>query len=283
MNRRTGVITLCGFLLLLLPSCESARKMLEGSDKPTARVKSARVEDLRLDGIDLAFDVEVKNPYDVAIPLLGVDFALASGGKPFLKGSLDESGTIAAKGARVLPVGAAVAFADLLNLLSDVKPGAVLPYTLDLGVSVDAPVVGRLRLPVTQKGKLPVPTLPDIEVKGIELDKVSPGEVTAVLRLKIDNLNAFPLDLVELGSSFSLGGTPVADARSRKAVRFEGGKKGGLEIPISFSPLRAGMAVLGLLSGSEANYGLEGTLSTKTPFGALSMPFRVGGTAPLER
>jgi LEA14-like dessication related protein len=270
-------------VLAMLPSCRSVMDALAGDEKPSARIVGLRLADLSLDGISVLADVEVKNPYSVAIPLLGLDFALASGGTAFLRGESETSGTIEARGSRVLPVRATVGFSGLIEALSGVRPGAVVPYALEVGVSVDAPVLGRLRLPVKKSGELPVPTLPDIELRRIRLETLGLDEVEAVLRIRIGNGNEFPLDLAKLATSLSLGGTPIVGARTRRPTTIAAGEKGVVEIPVRFSPLRAGAAVFGLLSGDEAAFGLKGSLDVETPFGPLSMPFAVDGTVPLVR
>jgi len=264
-------------LPVLLPGCEVARDVLSGAKKPTARVASVKVENLRLDGLDLALGIEVTNPYETAVPVLGLRFALASEGASFFEGTLAEGGTIAGRGRRVLPVRARIGFAELLKVLPKVKPGALVPYRVDAAVTVDAPVVGKLTLPVGHRGELPVPTIPDVSLARVKFDKLRPDEVTGTLVLEIENGNGFSLGIADLDLGLSLAGTRVLRTSTQQTTEIASGAKTRLKIPISFSPLAAGFATYSILTGSGASYGLSGRLSAKTPFGALSMPVDVTG------
>ena len=69
-----------------------------GDAQPQARVTRVDLRDLSLDGLTLRFDIEVENPYGVALPLLGLDYALASRGTRFLSGNAETEGSVPARG-----------------------------------------------------------------------------------------------------------------------------------------------------------------------------------------
>jgi LEA14-like dessication related protein len=282
MKTRTRWLALA-LLITLLGGCEMARDALSGARKPSARVVSMQVENLRLDGLDIALGVEVSNPYETGLPIVGMRFALASRGASFFEGSLAEGGTIPGRGLRVLPIRARITFAELLKVLPEIKPGAVIPYDVDATVSVEAPIVGRISLPVGRRGKLPIPTIPDVSLAKVKFTKLRPTEVKGVLALDIENGNGFALDVADLDLGLTLAGQRILDTRAPKVTRLESGAKTRLEIPISFSPLAAGMATYSMLTGSGASYGLTGRLSVKTPFGSLSMPIDVTGDTVFTR
>jgi LEA14-like dessication related protein len=282
------VTTVC---LVLLAGCGVVQDVIR-SDKPTARVTGVGIEDFSLDGLALRFDVRIDNPYSVGLPLLSLDFALASEGRPFLAGSADAAGTIPARDARTVPVTARVRFADLLRVLSGVKPGALVPYGADFRVVVDAPGVGRLNLPLRKEGELPVPTVPDVRLEQVEWTRLEPTEARARLTLGVDNPNRFAMRIERLGFDLSLGGVKVAEGRfdtefdlddvapEDAAVDGQGAWFEGVDI--SFSPLQLGAGVFNLLSGRAASsYVLSGTLDVKTPFGPLAMPYQSSGRVPL--
>ena len=109
---------------LALTGCESMQSMLQGMDRPTASLKDVDVTNLSVNGADLVFDVELTNPYPAAIPLLDMSYQLASGGKQVLKGDADLGTTVPARGSRRGKLPVKLAFADLLDAVSGVKPGA---------------------------------------------------------------------------------------------------------------------------------------------------------------
>ena len=209
-----------------------------------------------------------------------MDVALSSRGKQFLSGASEVSGTVPAKGSRTVPVRADVDFAGMLSVVTSVKPGAVVPWKADLTLSVDAPGVGRLALPLSKSGELPVPTVPGVSLKRIEWRKLTLDEAQAVLHVDLKNTNSFVLDLVTLGYDLKLGGQRVAGAKVERATSFGAGKARTLEIPLTLRPIALGLGAFNVLRGEDASYGLAGSIRAETPFGALDLPYAAEGTVP---
>lgn len=130
--------------------------------RPTAKVVGAGLRDVSLTDAQLLFDVEVSNPYSVPLPLTNTDYALASRGVGFLSGEAPLSGSIPAGESKVLALPVDIDFIQLVQALEGVMPGSIVPYDADLGLSVDAPLLGRLRLPMTKQGQIAVPSFSDI-------------------------------------------------------------------------------------------------------------------------
>ena len=278
MLRKTAWIT-----LLFLPCCQQLGDVLNSMDKPSVRVANVALSDLSLSAVTLEIDLEVSNPYSVALPLLGVDYALASRGTRFLSGEGTKGGTIPAGGKGIYPVTTRIPFADLLSGLKSVKPGAVVPYDASLGLSVDAPAIGKLRIPVSHSDELPVPAVPKVKVGEIKWDELSFSKVSASITLDIENTNDFPLELTELSYGLSLGGVSVGKAGARNAVSFGPGGSQRLTVPLSFSPLDAGMGLFKMLSGSGGSYEIAGTIKAGTPFGAIDLPYSSKGDTTFRK
>lgn len=278
-----GRFALICLLALSTTGCSELNSLLKDASKPSARIVGANIENLNLEGLALVFDVEVSNPYAVPLPLVNLDYALATGGTKFLSGNADVQGSIPAKGSRTIKVPAGVTFAGLLNTIKGVKPGSVIPYTADLGLAVDAPAVGRLNLPIRKSGELPIPTVPTIELAGVDWKELSLQNAEAVLNIKIGNTNDFPLDLSKLDYGLSLGGSRVAGAAVNKATHFGKGQSNTISIPISIKPIDLGLGALRMFSGDGAKYQLDGLMDVKTPFGAMAMPFNQSGNAPFKK
>lgn len=276
--------------LISLTACEALEPLLEGAKilsddapKPTARIVSANLTDLDLESASLAFDVEVSNPYSVPLPLTDLEYGLASGGNQFLTGKADVAGSIPAGGSKTITMPAVIRFTDALAVLKKVRPGQLVPYQADLDLSVDAPGVGPLSLPLSKEGELPVPAVPDVQVSSLKWDRLSLDEATAILKLKVGNTNDFPLDLSKLAYGFSLAGEEVANADVAEALSFKAGQDRTVQIPLSFSPSRLGLAFLNLLRGDSADYDIAGTMSFGSPFGPLDLPFQRSGKVPMTR
>lgn len=151
-------------LMVLLGGCGTLNSLMQ-YEKPTANLTGVSFGDVSLDEVQLLFDVEVDNPYALALPLLNIDYDLQSDGRPLLNGKADLATTIPAKSAKVVTLPVSFKYTDLLNAiisLKDVRPGSQIPYTAKVGIGLDSPVVGNIRLPLTKEGMLDVPTIEDV-------------------------------------------------------------------------------------------------------------------------
>src|SRR5690606_40265504 len=126
-------------------------------------------------------------------------------------------------------VPAKVTFQSLLGLLSNVRPGQLVPYEADLGLKFDAPVTGPLELPLRTSGELPIPAVPNLKVGGIRVDELSLNAAKIVLDLDVGNTNEFALDLLDFDYGFSIAGAEVARSALDRSASFE---PGGTASPI---------------------------------------------------
>ena len=266
-----------------LAGCAAMEDLLSAR-RPNARVVGARLENINLKSATIVFDVELANPYSAPLPLVNVDYKLASSDTPFLSGQAELQGTVPAGGKKTVALPAEIRYAGLLEALRQVKPGAVIPYRAELGLSVDVPGVGPQRLPLRKDGQLPVPNVPKIELSEITWDSLGLDETTGRVRLRVVNGNQFAVELARLAGTLSLAGTDVVDVSQVQAVALKpDGGTGEIEIPISFSPRNLGLAVFRMVSGTGSGYRLRGTQSVTTPFGPMSLRFDEAGNTVFRR
>ncbi len=269
-------------LLVAVAGCGTLDAFLQG-DRPSARITGVSVRGLTLQDATLRFDVEVYNPYDAALPLVDLGYSLASGGAPFLDGKAAAAGTVPAKGTRTIPLDARVNFLRLLGALKGVRPGAIVPYEARINLSVEPAGLAKIELPLKKSGEIPVPTVPRVSLSGIKWDKLSLREARAVLKIEIENTNAFALGLTTFAYELALGGTEVAAARAEPSGRIAGKKSRVIEIPLSLSPVSLGLGMLNVLRGQGSDYSLSGTLAVKTPYAPLNLPYSASGRVPFSR
>jgi len=284
MERRRVTFAVYGVLGGFAVWCLAGCGALQAIRKPTARITGVRLENISLKAVTLVFDLEIGNPYSVPLPLANVDYSLASEGRRFLSGQADMQGAVPAGGAKTVSLPAELEYLALLAVVKKIRPGSVVPYAAELGLSVDPPLGGRLRLPLRKEGKLPVPAPPAVEVTEVQWDQLSLNHAGGRVRLKLTNRNQFPVTLSKLTYGLSLGGVEVARSSLREPVFFRGGGGAGmLEIPISLSPKRLGLAAFRMLTGKGAGYRFEGDLDVKTDFGPMSLPIRGIGKTLFKR
>jgi LEA14-like dessication related protein len=252
--------------------------------QPTASIKGVRLTDIGLQSATLTFDVEVTNPYAVGLPLANLDYALASRGQSFLSGKAQMQGSVPANSAKTISLPAKVVYLELMKALTDVKPGAVVPYTAEMGLSVDAPAVGTLRLPMKKSGELPVPACPQVSAPSIKWDTADLDHVGGTVSIAMVNPNSFAVDLTKMHYALSLAGVEVAAGDVAKPIKFAAsGGSGTIQVPVSFSPRQMGMAAYSIISGGKADYKLGGTLELASPFGPIALPLDTAGKTSISR
>lgn len=269
--------------MLTLTSCEVLQELAKNLTKPSASIAGVHFADLDMKSISLLFDVDISNPYEVALPVLGLSYDIRSGDRGILSGLLEPSESIPAGGKSQLSVPAKIQFADVLSILSGVRPGQVIPYAADLGLNLDIPGAEDFSIPLGTTGELPIPTVPEVELLGVKMTTLTVTRAEAVIDLSILNTNDFGLDLNQLQYGLSLGGKRVAEAGVLSGASFDAGGSNSLKIPISFSPMDAGVALWNALKKNDIGYSLDGLLDVKTPFGQLDMPYASAGQTSLFR
>jgi len=159
VNKKVSAADTAIVVLALLLSNVGGCGLLE---KPTARITHVALQDIGVSAATLVFDIDVANPYTVALPLSNVDYALSSRASRFLSGSADLQGTIPAGSSKTLTIPVGIDYRRLLSAVEGTRPGGTVPYTADLGLSVDTPVLGRLRIPMSREGELPIPSASEL-------------------------------------------------------------------------------------------------------------------------
>jgi LEA14-like dessication related protein len=270
-------------LAVLLSGCETIQPIVETVPKPTARIVGANLHNLSFEKVDLVFDVEVSNPYAVGLPLAGLAYAIGSGEHTIVRGNLKPAGSIPARGSQIIQVPAIVQFAAAVKALGGVRPGSVIPYRADLTLSVNAPALGPVELPLSQSGELPIPAMPQISLASFDIARLSLDQVKANAKIQLRNTNQFAIDLSKVALSLTLGNQEIAQTSFANSTKLAPGNAVTIYVPLTLSARALGTEVFNLLRGNKAAYSLSGSLETGTPYGPLSLPFKASGTAPIVK
>lgn len=153
MKRTVMLFSVIG--CMVLTGCETFEQF--ALKKPTARIHAVQFGEISLNSAQLIFDVEVDNPYSVALPLTGLDYVLSSGNTPLLAGKTELHTSIPAKGKQSMPLPVTVNYLEMFKSARDIRPGTTIPYRAGVNLSMDAPVLGALTLPLNKEGELALP------------------------------------------------------------------------------------------------------------------------------
>ncbi|MCG7975324.1 MAG: LEA type 2 family protein [Candidatus Thiodiazotropha taylori] len=286
MHRQTILLL---FMILLFQGCSSlqqAEQLMNGI-QPTGEVKGVKLSGLDLRGIDLLFDVEVDNPNPVAISLDGLDYDLKLLNRSFLKGQQSMGMSLAADGKSQVKLPVRMEFERLLQHYSELSNRDDVPYQLDLGLGIDVPPLGRVRLPMSYQGRLPVPKLPDVRVSRIDVQRLSLQAIDLMLELEVENPNRFALMLQRLDYQFKLNGIDVGQGAAAQSLNIDKQGKGRVRLPLSLDLQKAGGGLYSALMGGRGlSYELSGMLDATgdTPLiGDIKIPLDRQGNFNLNR
>ena len=266
--------------MLMLPGCASLEKVsqaLEGQ-KPTASVQGLKLTGLDSSGVDLSFDVKVDNPNPVAISLAGLDYDLKLLGSSFLQGKQTKGVKLAANGSSQVEVPLRLGFQQLLDSYRQLRGAKQVGYQLDLGLGFEVPLLGQVRVPVSYQGEFPIPELPSVSLRSLDIQQLSLSGAKLMMQLEVDNPNAFTLLLERLDYGLKLNGYDVGGGIVKQEVRVAEEGRGSVSLPLFIDFNQAGMGLYQALLGQGIRYDLSGSLDASSS-NPLLEAFRV----PLDR
>ncbi|CAN8310877.1 unnamed protein product [Cochlearia groenlandica] len=134
---------------------------LAGVPKPEGSVTDVDLKDVNRDSVEYLAKVSVTNPYDHSIPICDINFTFHSAGREIGKGKIPDPGSLKAKDVTVLDIPVVVPYNILFNLAKDVGVDWDIDYLLEIGLTIDLPIVGNISIPITSKGEIKLPTFKD--------------------------------------------------------------------------------------------------------------------------
>ena len=153
---------LISYLVLMavfLTGCETTPRV-KHMYKPTARMVSLRLEEVKLGQAMLVFEVEIDNPYPASVSLVSLSYSLTSGAGTFITTTPIYQATVLPNRRQIVALPDEVIYARLLKALNS-KPGSTVLYRARLWLQVDIPSSGVVELPLMYEGQLILPNGPE--------------------------------------------------------------------------------------------------------------------------
>jgi len=130
--------------------------------KPEATLDGVSFKSMSRECITLHSNVNVSNPYDHRLPICEVTYTLKCAGKVVASGTVPDPGWIAASDTTKLEIPAKVPYDFLISLMKDVGRDWDIDYELQVGLTVDLPIIGNFTIPLSTSGEFKLPTLKDM-------------------------------------------------------------------------------------------------------------------------
>jgi LEA14-like dessication related protein len=287
LNKQSRFYLLLFFIWSLhgCSSLEQAEQIMSGA-KPTVRVKGVKLSDLDLNGMGLVFDMQVENPNPVKILLDHLDYDLKLLGRSFLKGEQSMGLSLAANGSSQVTLPVRMEFDKLLKMYGEINKQDELPYAVNLGLGFDVPLLGRIRMPVNYQGRIPLPKMPDIKLRRVEVEHLTLQKAGLMLELEVANPNQFALMLERLEYRLKLNGIDVGSGALLQSTRIAQQGRGSIQFPIAVNLSEAGSRLYNaLIRGSRLRYEFAGSLDAASDhlmIGDVNIPLQKRGQVDLK-
>ncbi|KAK6239780.1 hypothetical protein QUC31_005249 [Theobroma cacao] len=130
--------------------------------KPEASVTDVDLKHVTRECVEYNAKVSVSNPYNQPLPICQISFTLKSAGRTIASGTIPDPGSLKASDTTMLDVPVKVPYNILISLARDIGADWDIDYELELGLTIDLPLIGDITIPLSQKGEIKLPTLSDI-------------------------------------------------------------------------------------------------------------------------
>uniref|UniRef100_A0ACD5W196 Uncharacterized protein n=1 Tax=Avena sativa TaxID=4498 RepID=A0ACD5W196_AVESA len=130
--------------------------------KPEASLERVEFKSISREGITLHSYVDVSNPYSYRIPICELTYTFKSDGKVIASGTMPDPGWIGASGLTKLELPVDVPYDFVMSLMKDLSGDWDIDYVLEVGITIDLPVLGTFTIPVATEGEMKLPTFRDM-------------------------------------------------------------------------------------------------------------------------
>ncbi len=255
--------------------------------KPSVQVTQVRFAGLNFDGIDLVFDIEVKNPNSLGINLSEFDYDLKINGNKFLSGSNPKGLRIAANGYELINFPVSLKFKEIYNTFSGIQKEDSSQYEINLGFAFNLPIIGDVRVPLTHSGNFPNIKLPTVNVEGLKIAKLNLTGAELELKLAVSNPNFFGINLNKLNYNFAVNNNTWGSGIAEQLQTVREKNTGIVRIPLQLNFLEMGMSIYNLLTNNQPlDYQLSAQLDVGTTLAILkgtTINIHQAGTLNVER
>lgn len=273
------------FLLFTLYSCAELTRHAE-TIKPTAQITGARLANINFDQADIIFDLAVENKNPVAINLSGLDYDFKVENQSLISGVSNQAIELKANASSPVQLPVTLKFDDLKKLSGEIWKKDNVVYDLSTTVNVMLPVIGKYAVPVSKKGELPVPRIPDIQLKDIQLKNLNFTVAEIIAQVEVSNPNNFNLDIMKLNYQLNINQKKWGQGNITHAGTIPKKDKGVINIPLQLDLMSMGSEIFSLLRNKAAlEYQLTGNATIDTGIELLrnySMPLDVSGSTAVQ-
>ncbi len=261
-------------IVFLLPVVLLGCSYLPSSAKPEVTAVRPRITGIDMKGLNLEFDLDVRNPYPVALKTPKIRYGFAVEGNRFAGDELGAGIELPARetGTATLPV--RISYVDLWNASRSLGDAAEAAYTID-GAFLTSGAGRDWELPFSHTGKMPILKVPTIDVTKFDPPKITLGGAQLGVQADVKNPNVFGIGLDSLGWDLKIGELRLGGLNASTVGSLAAGQTGVLNLVGKISATRALRQLAGGASIGQISISPVGMLTT--PYGKVDLAQQFGG------
>ena len=280
-NSIFGVWVCC---VIIFSGCATLKNIMP-LEQPSLQIKEIQFLNATFQQIDLALDIAIKNSYPFGVTLPGFDYDLQINDHSFLKGDQSLQQTIEAYDTSSIRIPLTIQFIDLYETITSLNSSDRSKFSIEGGITINAPIIGNFRIPFKKEGELPLLKMPTFKIHSLRLNKLTLSRADLSLTIKMDNPNAFFMLFKDMFYQLTINKQRWAYGSADKEVRINEKGEAVLSIPIRLNLFDMGKTVYSLLTSRKPlqyDFISHMTVQTSLPyFGELNLPLSKSGTIDL--
>ena len=252
------------FLTLSLISCAELVKRAD-TIKPTAKITGTRLANITFEQVDLVFDLEVENKNPVTLKLSGLDYELKVENQSLVSGTTTQAIKVKANSTSSVQLPITLKFNDLKNLPGELWDKDIINYQLLSKFNVNLPVIGNYAIPVEKKGELPVPKIPEISIRDVNVKNISFLSAELVARITVNNPNNFDMAVSNLIYQLNINQQNWGQGKINNTINIPKKGRAIFEIPLKLNLLSAGKSAYDIVVNKKpVEYHLKGNATVNS-------------------
>ena len=263
--KRILLFALVAALSLTFYDCGSSRNL--AGLKPEITSVRPRITGIDLSGVNLAFDVDVLNPYPRTIRSPQFRYALDISGQQLAQAAETVAVDLPARDTGTVTLPVRVGYLDLWQMAQNLRGANEVSYTLHGALLL--PVAGKnFELPLEKSGSFPVLHLPRVSNIRPRLEGTGVTGRRLAVGADLTNPNVFALGLEKLGYRVRLGDVDLGGLTASTLEKIAAGDSRPVELS---GQLTAGNLAQILSGAGLGGIKLEPTGAIDTPYGPVSL------------
>jgi LEA14-like dessication related protein len=273
------------FFTISLTSCAQLAKHAD-TIKPTAKVTGVRLANINFEQADLVFELAVENKNPVSLKLAGLDYDLKIESQSLVSGTTAQAIKIKANSTSSIQLPITLKFDDLKKLPGELWNKDKITYQLLSKFNVNLPIIGNYAIPIEKKGELPIPKVPDISIRDVNVKNISFTTAELVARIEVSNPNDFDIGVSNLNYQLNINQKNWGQGKVSNNINIPKKGKGIVEVPLKLNIFSVGKSAYDLVvNKKQVEYQLKGSATINTVLELLKnydMPLDISGTTSLR-